>query len=79
MAMSVQEKIDAAVSKAIKETEEKVRKNFQVKRNAEVLGGSTSIKTDGVPDELRNPNKYGGPTAALAMRHAQRRKMAAGG
>ena len=75
----LQKQIDAAVSKAVKETEERVKKNFQAKRNAEVIGDGGAIKVEGLPDELKNPDKYGGVTATLASRLERSRQAAAGG
>ncbi|MFH2076518.1 MAG: hypothetical protein ABIJ57_14430 [Pseudomonadota bacterium] len=80
---TIQARIDAAVkeavTKAVKETEERVTKNFQAKRNAEVIGDGGSIKAEGIPDELKNPEKYGGATQALATRLSRMRQAAAGG
>jgi len=79
MAMTEKSRIDAAVAKAVKETTEKVTKNFQAKRNAEVISDGGTVKSEGIPDELKNPDKYGGTTATLAMRLERMRKSAAGG
>ncbi|MFH2075554.1 MAG: hypothetical protein ABIJ57_09445 [Pseudomonadota bacterium] len=68
-----------AVNKAVKEAEERVTKNFQAKRNAAVIGDGGAVKVDGIPDELKNPDKYGGTTAVGAMRLQRLRQQAAGG
>ena len=75
----LQKQIDAAVQKAVKDAEERVKKNFQAKRNAEVIGDGGSIKTGEIPDELKHPDKYGGVTATLAARLSRLRQAAAGG
>lgn len=72
-------KVDAAVAKAVKEAEERVTKNFQAKRNAQVISEGGAIKEIGTPDELKHPDKYGGPTATLALRLERLRQAAAGG
>jgi hypothetical protein len=73
-------RIDAAVAKAVKEATEKVQKDFQAKRNAEVISDGGTVKVvDGVPDELKNPDKYGGVTQTLAGRLARLRQAAMGG
>ena len=77
--MQADERIKAEVAKAVKETEERVRRNFQAKRNAEVISDEGTVKMDGVPDELKNPEKYGGATAVGAMRLARMRQQAATG
>ena len=68
-----------AVEKAVKEAEERVTKNFQAKRNAAVIGDGGAVKVDGISDELKNPDKYGGATSVGAMRLARLRQQAAGG
>ena len=73
------ERIKAEVAKAVKEAEAKVRRNFQAKQNAEVIPDSGTAKVDGVPDELKNPDKYGGATQVGAMRLARLRQQAATG
>ncbi len=69
----------AAVDKAVKEAEERVRKDFQAKRNAEVIGDGGAVRTEGTPDELKHPDKYGGSTQTLATRLSRLRQAAVGG
>jgi hypothetical protein len=78
--MTLDTRLKDAVAKAVKETTEKVTKNFQAKRNAEVISDEGSVKDSGdTPDELKNPSKYGGVVAAGAARLARMRQQAAGG
>jgi hypothetical protein len=72
-------RMDTAVAKAVKDAEERVQKNFQAKRNAEVIRDGGAVRTEGVPDELKNPEKYGGPVSVGAMRLERMRRQAAGG
>jgi len=76
---NTQAQIDAAVAKAVKEAEERVTKNFQAKRNAEVISDAGTTKTDEVADELKNPQKYGGPVSVGALRLLRMRQASAGG
>lgn len=80
MKMTEKTRLEAAVAKAVKETEDRVIKNFQAKRDARVIGdGGTVRDTAGVPDELKNPDKYGGTTQVIAHRLSRLRQQAAGG
>jgi hypothetical protein len=79
--LTEQARIDAAVKAAreaaVKETEEKVRADFLAKRNATVIPDGGTLKSTGeVPDELKNPDKYGGRVSAGAERL---RRLRAGG
>jgi len=68
--------IDAAVTKAIKETEEKILKNIKAKGAASVLGAGPSTApgpSEALPDEMKNSKKYGGKTAVLVSRLKARR------
>lgn len=76
---TVQGQIDAAVAKAVTEAEARVTKNFQAKRNAEVISDGGSVKSEDTADELKNPDKYGGTTTVLADRLSRGRQAAAGG
>ena len=71
---SVQAKIDAAVAKAVKDTEERVTKNFQAKRDATVITASgTRTVNDKVDTELKDTQQSGGRESVLAKRLAERR------
>jgi len=62
-------KSEEAVAKAIKETEERVRKEFASKRNANSLSSNTAhVPTSGKDPALSNTKKYGGMTQVLANR-----------
>ena len=70
-------RMETAVAKAVKEAEERVIKNFQAKKNAEVISDIGAIKMiDQIADELKNPQKYGGDNAALALRLTRMRQAA---
>jgi len=73
-------KINAAVAKAVKETEERVTKNFQAKRNAHIIDAQASTKGADVQidAELKDTNQAGGRDSVLARRLEQRRAGAAG-
>ena len=79
LSMNKEKSTADAVAKAVKEAEERVKKNFQAKRNATVISDGGSVKTDGEPDELKHPDKYGGVVAVGAARLARLRQAAAGG
>jgi hypothetical protein len=73
---STEQKVNEAVEKAKKETEETMVKNFKAKGRASVLGeGPTHAPPEqGKSDaRLKNPNKHGGETNLLAARLAERR------
>ncbi len=79
MILTENARIEAAVAKAVKEKEAEVIKNFQAKRNAQVISDGGSIKSgDRIADELKNPQKYGGVTSALALRLQRMRQAVAG-
>lgn len=70
------EEIDAAIAKAVKETEDRILKEIKVKGAASVLGAGPSAsprKSDEIPDEIKNTEKYGGKTAVLVSRLRARR------
>jgi hypothetical protein len=82
MKLTEQKRIDAAVAKAVKETEERVIKNFQAKRNATVIDAGTVSRTageDGIDPALKNTKQFGGLTSVLANKLAEGRRRAAGG
>lgn len=69
----IKTKIDEAVKKAQKETEEKMTKQFKLKQHATVLGsGPASVPKGETPPELTDSDKYGGVTSVLAKRSLQR-------
>ena len=77
MTMTENTRIEAAVTKATKEAEERITKNFLAKRNAQVISDGGVIKdTSDLPDELKNPQKYGGATSALSARLERMRAQA---
>jgi len=74
-ATSVQAKIDAAVAKAVKETEERVIKNFQAKKNATIINPAAPTRTavDGVDTALKDTSNQGGFVSVAASRLAAMR------
>lgn len=68
--------VDEAVAKAIKETEERVNKNWQAKRAASVLGGGPASQpiAAGADAELSNTKERGGTIAVLASRLSRLRQ-----
>ena len=76
MAMSVEQRISEAVAKAEKETEARVLETLKNKGNARSFStGSVPIpQVNGSPDELQNPQKYGGTDAVLLNRFLQRQR-----
>jgi hypothetical protein len=65
----MQRAIEEAKAKAIKETEEKVNKNWQAKRQARVLGtGPSGPGTDTEDKELKDVKTQGGLYNVLAKR-----------
>ena len=65
----MQKAIEEARAKAIKETEEKVNKNWQAKKQARVLGaGPGGPGTDTEDKELKNVKSQGGLYSVLAQR-----------
>lgn len=65
---SIQDQVDEAVAKAIKETEEKVTKNFMAKRRIAPMGGGSSAKNSAPDEDLKDTKKSGGLVAALTQR-----------
>jgi len=67
--------VDAAVAKAIKETEARITKNFQAKRNAMVLTDGPGVVPGITPDvSLQNTKQFGGITRVLADKLSQMRQ-----
>lgn len=80
-AKDVETRIEEAVKKAQKETEEKIIKDFKAKRGAQVLsaGPTTTGTVQGkIAPELKDPKKFGGNNTVLAERLKQRRQAAIG-
>ena len=78
-ANGVESKIKDAVDKAVKETEERVIKNFKAKKGAQVIGSGpvTTGTTQGrTAPELKQPKKFGGINTVLAARLKERRQAA---
>jgi len=78
--MTAETKQAEAIKKAVKEAEERIKKNFQAKRNAALISDSPARAgrvIDSVPAELKDPKRFGGVTSVLAQRLSARR--AAGG
>lgn len=73
-----QKLIDAAVKKAIAETEAKVIKQFKTKGHASVLGAGpsapTARTTQEIPLDLQDTKKFGGTATVLANRLKARRE-----
>lgn len=67
-AMQVEVTVKDAVEKAVKETEDRLRKEFQSKRNAASLGAGAAhvANTTDVNPALKDTKKYGGKTTVLA-------------
>lgn len=75
-----EKQVKEAVAKAVKETEERVRKEYQSKRNAASLSDSAAHvpSNQGEPPELKDTGKFGGVVPALASRLRSMRETAAG-
>jgi hypothetical protein len=74
MIMTGDKKIQEATTKAAKEAEDKVIKNFQAKSQARVISEGGGIRAAGaIPVELKDTAKYGGQTSVLARNLEQRR------
>lgn len=62
--------VKEAREQAVKETEERVNKNWIAKRGAALLNAGPTVKSGGegskIPDELKDTKAHGGRTAALA-------------
>lgn len=67
-ASQVDDQVKQAVDKAVKETEDRLRKEFQSKRHAASLGGGASHvpNNDGKNPALNDTKKFGGKTTVLA-------------
>ena len=78
---SIKKMVDDAVAKAVKETEERVTKNFQAKRNATVIapGGAQRAPAGEIDPALADTSKFGGNKTVLAARLAAMRAGQAGG
>jgi len=65
---TLQAKIDEAVEKAVKETEQRVRTEMQAKRGAQVIGsGPSSVRKSAEADaRLKESKKFGGTNKVLA-------------
>ena len=76
MDKTVQQQIEEAVSKAVKEKEAEIMKNIKAKREAVTLssGPSAPRTTETLPPEMKEPKKFGGAYAVLASRLAERRR-----
>jgi len=74
-AANTQALIDAAVAKATKETEERVAKNFQAKKNATLINPASPSRAavDGVDAELKDTTNQGGFVSVAANRLAAMR------
>lgn len=65
-----------AVEEAVKEAEKKFVENQKAKRQSRVLSAGPAAVGDTPTDqELKNPDAFGGTTAVLARRLAERRRM----
>lgn len=76
-AKNIEIKVKEAVEKAVKETEERIIKNFKAKRGAQVLSSgpaSTGTVQGKVAPELKEPKKFGGVNTVLAARLKERRQ-----
>ncbi len=75
-----EKQVKDAVSKAVKETEERMRKEFQSKRNAASLSDSAAHvpSNSGQAAELKDTSKFGGVVPALASRLKAMREARAG-
>jgi hypothetical protein len=72
---SVQKQIDEAVKKAVKETEEKVRKDLLAKRRVVPIDSSAAPKDSANHDkELQDTKKLGGTVAAITQRILRQRQ-----
>ena len=76
MEQTMQEKINEAVAKATKETEEKVTKNFQAKRRIAPIVGVSASKNSVENEDLKDTKKSGGLVSAIAQRILQSRQAA---
>jgi len=74
-ATRVKAAVDDAVAKAIKETEARITKNFQAKRNATVLTDGPGVAPGITPDaSLQNTKQFGGFTRIMANKLSQMRQ-----
>lgn len=82
MILTEQKRLAAIVAKTVKETESRVIKNFQAKKNATVINPGTisrSAGDDGVDPALKNTKQFGGIHSVLANKLAESRRKSAGG
>lgn len=78
-AKGVEAKVKDAVEKAVKETEERVIKNFKAKKGAQVIGSgpvTTGTVQGKIAPELKQPKKFGGVNTVMAARLKERRQAA---
>ena len=76
MAMTMEDRIASVKKETEKEAEKRILENLKAKGNARGLeaGPSTGQPSAGVPDELQNPDKYGGKESVLLSRFLRRAK-----
>lgn len=80
MTLTIEDRIKDAVDKAVKETEQRVIKNFQAKRDAGTMGdaGGGGRGSENTDNGLNNTKQSGGLVAAIAARLSERRRGAGG-
>lgn len=71
----LKEQFEAEKEKAIKEAEKKFISDQKAKRQNRVLSAGPSAKGESLDNELKNPDAFGGTTAVLANRLAERRRL----
>ena len=77
----IQKRIEEAVAKAVKETEEKMIKQFKAKKHAKVLPAgpaSTGILNETATPDLKDTKKFGGLLSVLVERSKQRERLRGG-
>ena len=84
MAMTQTKTIEDKVAEAVKAEREKMEKDFRTKRETQTLPSGPSATGTGTvagqtPQELKDTKKFGGLTAVLAKRSAERQKQRGGG
>ena len=72
-------RMEAAIAKAVKETEERVIKNFQAKKNATVISSTSAARApgNGVDAEIKDTQPHGGFVSVAASRLADMRRASA--
>ena len=72
-------RMEAAIAKAVKETEERVIKNFQAKKNATVISSTSAARApgNGVDAEIKDTQPHGGFVSVAASRLAAMRRASA--